>query len=316
MKVIITDHGFQHVDQERSIIESAGHQLTIAQAKSPADVLALASDADALLVQWATIDKEVIDGLKHCKVIVRYGIGVDNIDLAAAKSKGIAVCNVPDYCIDEVADHSMALALSLGRQLPQLNHRLRSGVWKSTSEGSMPAFREMTFATAGFGRIARAVHDRARSFGFRLAAYDPFIAGEVFEAAGVVKLGLDALFAQADILSLHSPLTEETRHLVNAARLHEMKPTAIIINTARGPLIDTVALADALQSGAIAGAGIDVFEREPLDPNHPLNKCTNVILTSHMAWCSDTSLVVLQRKAGEEIVRGLSGEPLINRVNH
>jgi len=176
MKVIITDHGFPNVDQEQRIVKDMGYELVVAQVKAQADVIAVARDADALLVQWATVDKQVIDALDHCKLIVRYGIGVDNVDLEAAKNRGIAVCNVPDYCIDEVADHSVALALALGRQLPLIDKRLRSGVWKLTSEGPMPAFREMTFVTAGFGRIARAVIERMRPFGFRLAAYDPFCA--------------------------------------------------------------------------------------------------------------------------------------------
>ncbi|HEY3333009.1 MAG TPA: C-terminal binding protein [Capsulimonadaceae bacterium] len=315
MKVLITDHGFPNVDRERAVIESAGHELTIAQVKTPDDVAAVAADADALLVQWATIDRSVIERLSKCKVIVRYGIGVDNVDLVAAKEHGIPVCNVPDYCIDEVADHSVALGLALGRQLRLIDRRLRGGVWKLTSEGPMLAFREMTFATLGFGRIARAVLDRARPFGFRLAACDPLVPDAAFEAAGVDRVTIDELFAQADILSLHAPLTDETHHLVNASRLRTMKPTSLIVNTARGPLIDTHALADALQSGGIAGAGIDVFDPEPLETDHPLLKCENAILTSHVAWCSATSIHVLQRKAGEEVVRGLHGEALANQVN-
>lgn len=315
MKIVITDHGFPNIDQERTIIGEAGYELEVAQVKAPEDVLAVARDADALLVQWATIDRGIIEHLGRCKVIVRYGIGVDNVDLAAARERRIPVCNVPDYCIDEVADHAVAMALALGRQLPQLDRRLRSGVWKLTSEGPMPAFAQMTFATAGFGRIARAVLDRARPFGFRLAAYDPFVADDRFAAAGVDRLSMKELFAQADILSLHLPLTDETRHLVNERRLREMKPTSILVNTARGPLIDTVALADALRSGGIASAGIDVFEPEPLRPDHPLTKCANAILTSHVAWCSDSSLVVLQRMAAEEAVRGLRGEALKSQVN-
>jgi D-3-phosphoglycerate dehydrogenase len=169
----------------------------------------------------------------------------------------------------------------------------------------------MTFATAGYGRIARAVLDRAKGFGFKLAAYDPYAT----PADGIAALSLEELFQQADILSLHSPLTPETKHLVNSARLAQMKPTAIIVNTARGGLIDTTALAEALQAGTIAAAGLDVFENEPLQPDHPLRNCTNAILTSHVAWFSQSSVPKLQQLAAEEAVRGLRGQPLKNQVN-
>ena len=315
MKVCITDYGFADIHQERQIINSAGYELLAGQCKSPEAVLAAAADADAMLVQWAPITAAVINGLHKCRVIVRYGIGVDNVDLAAAKLRGIPVCNVPDYCIEEVADHAMAMALSLVRQLPMLDRRLRAGTWKITPDHPMPALSNMTFATAGLGRIARAVLARARAFGCRLAAYDPYVPPEVFRSHSVTQLTMDELFKQADVLSLHLPLTPETRHLVNAATLAKLKPTSIIVNTARGGLIDTVALAEALQSGVIAGAGLDVFEPEPLPDRHPLRQCSNAILTSHVGWFSDQSVPKLQRLAAEEVVRALRGEALQNQVN-
>ena len=315
MKVFITDYGFSDINQEREIIHSAGHDLLAGQCKSPEAVLSAAADADALLVQWAPITAAVINGLKQCRVIVRYGIGVDNVDLAAAKARGIPVCNVPDYCIDEVADHALAMALSLARQLPQIDCSVRGGTWKITPDRSMPALSAMTFATAGFGRIARAVLARASAFGCQLAAYDPYVKPEVFAANGVTQLTLEELLAQADVLSLHLPLTSQTKYLINASTLAKLKPTGIIVNTARGGLIDTVALAEALQSGVIAGAGLDVFEPEPLPDQHPLRHCGNAILTSHVGWFSDQSVPKLQRMAAEEVVRALRGEGLKNQVN-
>jgi len=172
----------------------------------------------------------------------------------------------------------------------------------------------MIFATAGFGRIARAVLDRARGFKFKLAAYDPFVPSDTFASAGVISLELDELFKRADILSLHLPLTQETQHFVSEKRLATMKPTAILINTARGPLIDEVALASALQNRTISAAGLDVFVTEPLDQNHALRKSPHSILTPHIAWYSEQSMPTLQRKAAEEIVRALKNEPLLNRV--
>jgi D-3-phosphoglycerate dehydrogenase len=315
MKVIVTDHGFSHVEQEERLAAEAGATLVVAQCKTAEDVIAACRDADALLVQWAPITAEVVAALEKCKVIVRYGIGVDSVDLKAAAAKGIPVCNIPDYCIDEVADHSLALALSLARQLPQTDARLRSGVWKIMPPRSFPALRELTFATAGLGRIARAVLARAKPFGFKLAAYDPFVEAGTFAELGIRRLSREELFRESNIVSLHLPLTAETKHFVGREQLAELGGEGIVINTARGGLIDTVVLAKALADGTIFGAGIDVFEAEPLPPEHPLRSAPNVILTSHTAWYSQGGIPVLQRKAGEEVARALRGEALRNVVN-
>jgi len=209
----------------------------------------------------------------------------------------------------------MALALALARQLPQIHRRLRSGVWKITPDNAMPAFSEMTFATAGFGRIARGVLHRASVFGFKLAAFDPFVSEEAFQTAKVAKREMNDLFQEADILSLHLPLTPETRHLINPGNLRRMKKNSVIINTARGGLIDGIALAEALRSKTIAGAGLDVFEDEPLSPDHPLRDCQNALLTSHVAWFSESSVPKLQQLAALEVKRALLGQPLQNQVN-
>lgn len=313
--VVITHHGFPNIEQEKRVIEAAGGTVQEVHSELPDELIAATREADALLVQHAPITAEVIGSLSNCKIIVRYGIGVDNVDLVAAKEKNIPVCNVPDYGVDEVADHAVSLALALARQLPQINRRFKSGVWKIVPDSPMPAFREMMFATAGFGRIGRAVLERAKSFKFRLAAYDPFVDAEKMAESGVTKLSLDELFSQSDILSLHLPLSPETHHLANATRLRQMKPHAILVNTARGALIDTVALAAALQENIIASAGVDVFEAEPPEGDHPLLACDNALLTSHVAWFSESSVPLLQRLAAEELVRGIRNEPLKNQVN-
>ncbi len=314
MKVIVTDHGFPGTAEEQRIVSEAGGTLHIAQCKTAEQVVAACRDADALLVQWAPITSEVIAALDRCRVIVRYGIGVDNVDLKAAAARGIAVCNIPDYCLDEVAEHSLALALALARQLPQTDAAVRAGTWKITPPRPFPALRDVVFATAGYGRIARAVLERARPFGFRLAAYDPFVKAEAF-APDIRKLEKDDLFREAGVLSLHLPLTPETRHFVGRSELAAMRPEAIVVNTARGGLIDTAALAEALAAGRLHGAGIDVFEAEPLPAGHPLRTAPNAILTSHVAWYSGGSVPVLQRKAAEEAVRGARGEQPLNVVN-
>jgi D-3-phosphoglycerate dehydrogenase len=314
-KVVITDHAFASIATEQALVTAAGASLTVAQCRTEDEVSAAAAGAAALLVQWAPITANVLRTLAGCRVVVRYGIGVDNIDLAAARQLGVPIANVPDYCIDEVADHTLALALSLGRQLGPTEQRLRGGTWKITPPAPLPAFREMTFATLGFGRIGRAVLARAKAFGFQLAAYDPLLPGESFEIAGVRRLTLDEAFVAADILSVHLPLVAATRHVVSADRLVLMKPTALLVNTSRGGLIDTRALAAALERGVIAGAGLDVFEEEPLPPAHPLLRCASAALTSHTAWFSEASVRTLQRLAAEEVVRALRGEPLQNRVS-
>jgi D-3-phosphoglycerate dehydrogenase len=313
--VCITDYGFANIDTERDIVEDAGAELRTGQCKTAAEVIALCAEADVVITQWAPISAEVIAGLNNCNGLVRYGIGVDNIDLKAAAAAGIPVANVPDYCIDEVADHTMALALSLVRQLGSTDARVRLGEWSITPPAKhIPALRRMTFATAGFGRIARAVLSRAAAFGCRPAAYDPYVPAEAFEKAGVAKLTAEELFTEADILSLNLPLTEETRHFANAARLASMKPHAVLVNTARGALIDTHALADALTKGTPWAAGIDVFESEPLEADHPLRKAPNVLLTSHTAWFSADSVGQLQRLTAEEAARRLRGESFKNSV--
>ena len=314
-RTVITDHGFPNLRHEEAALTAAGSALVVAQCKTPDDVIAAARDADALLVQWAPVNAAVIAALTRCRIIVRYGIGYDNVDLAAAKARGIPVCNVPDYGVNEVAEHAVSLALALARQLPQIDARLRAGTWKITPDRPMLALGESTFATAGFGRIARQAHVFMRGFGGKRIAYDPFMPAEAMAAEGVEKVELDALFARADLLSLHLPLTPETKHFISAARLTSMKRTAILVNTARGPLIDTVALSSALKSGTIAGAGLDVFETEPFPTDHPLRAAPNALLTSRVAWYSESSIPRLQRLAAEEVVRGLKGEPLKNQVN-
>ena len=313
-KFVITDYGFPTIDTERRIIQSAGGELATFQCKTQEDVIAAGRDADVLIVQWAPVTQVVIQNLPQLKAIVRYGIGTDNIDQDAARDHGVKVSNVPDYCIDEVADHTFALALSLARQLPAIDRQVRQNIWKIVPPRPMPASREMTFVTIGYGRIARAVLERARACKFQLATCDPYLQANVVLPENIRKLDMDEALRTADILSLHAPLSKDTHHLANSAAFSKMKTTSILINTARGSLVDTVALADALQRGQIAGAALDVFEHEPLEENHPLRNCTNALLTSHVAWYSEMSVPELQRLAAEEAVRTINGEPLQYRI--
>ena len=310
MKVVVTDCNFESFAEEQAVCDRNGFDLVIHQCKTAEEVIEHCSDADALFVQYAPITAEVLANLKNCKMIVRYGIGVDTIDLEAAKANNIAICNVPDYGIDEVADHAAALALTLARQIPYFDGAIRAGEWPAGTPTPLLSLSDMTFVALGAGRIGRATLERMRAFGFKLAAYDPFVSAEDLQAIDVEKLELDEAFEKADIMSLHLPLIKETEHLLNAERFKSMKNSAIVVNSSRGGLIDTKALAEALRVGEIAFAGIDVFEAEPMEADHPLRDCKNAALTPHMAYYSAASIVRLQRYAAEEVERCLKGEAL------
>lgn len=312
-KVFVTDYGFTNLNPEINLLKTNGFELSSGQCTTEDEVIAGAAGAQALLVQWAPVTDRVMATLKDCKVIVRYGIGVDNIDLEAAKKYSIPVCNVPDYCINEVADHTISLALALARQLATTQNRLKSGIWKIVPPRPMPAFRDMLFATIGYGRIARAVLERTRPFGFIAGAYDPFVTEERMQQDRVKYLQLNELLETADIVSLHLPYSPSTHHIINSHTIGQMKNGAILINTSRGALVDTLALADATKQGKIV-AGLDVFETEPLPVTHPLMNCDEVILTSHTAWYSERSVPELQHRAAEEVLRALQGQPLKNRI--
>lgn len=313
-KVLITDYGFDNVEEEKQVVEGAGGELHYGQYKTEEEIILAAEGVDAVIVQFSPLTEKVIKSLTNCKIIVRYGIGYDNVHLKTAKEMGIKVCNVPDYCIDEVADHTLALALTLARQILGIDRRTRKGIFKMAPIDPMPAFKDMVFATMGLGRIALEVLGRAKGFGFKLAAYDPFVENHVFEKDGIIKMDLETLLKEADILSLNVPLTEKTMHVINSDSLSKMKKTSIILNTSRGGLIDTQALASALQNNVIGYAGLDVFENEPLKMDSPILGSKNTILTSHVAFYSEASLLKLQKMAAEEVVRCMEGKELKNRV--
>ncbi|MEX0332385.1 MAG: C-terminal binding protein [Puniceicoccaceae bacterium] len=316
MKTVITRNSFADHVHEKAAMDSIGATLSVGPWDTVDEIVQHAKDADGIFVQFSPFTKALIDQLENCKAIIRYGIGYDNVDLEAATAKGIQVCNIPDYCIEEVADHAVSLALALGRQLPALDKRLRKGNWSLSPVTPMHAFREMNFVTYGLGRIACGIHRRAKAFGFKLHAYDPFVDDALFTETGVSRLhSVEEMFSIADVLSINAPMTGENKHLVNKDTLAAMKPTSILINTARGPLINTVDLAEALNNRIIAYAGIDVFEEEPIPLDHPLLSCENALLTSHMSYYSESSITNLQKCAAEEMVRCLRGGAPKNPVN-
>jgi D-3-phosphoglycerate dehydrogenase len=308
VKVIVTDWGFPSLGQEREIFGRHGIELEDHQCKTEEEVAAIVADADVVMAQWAPVKAKAIAAMKHCKGIVRYGIGLDNVDLQSAKDRGIPVRNVPDYCLNEVADHTMALLLALQRQVSHVQSLVRSGKWSITPPQTLPPLRSCTLGLLGFGRIARLVARRAQPFGITTVAFDPYAEEHLFSEFGTRRVDLPTLFSSSDILSLHSPLTDETRHVVNARNIALMKSHALIVNTGRGGLVHTTELTEALRQKKIAGAALDVLEVEPIGKDDPLLLMENVIITSHNAWYSSASVSELQRLAALAAVELLKGK--------
>lgn len=309
-KVLLTDYEFEHLQYEEDVFAESGLDIEFikAQCKTEEEVIEKAKEADAILNQYAPISRKVIEALENVKIISRYGVGVNTIDLEAAQEKGITVANVPDYGMEEVSNHTLALLLSCARKVTLLNNEVKKGNWDFKASVPIHRFDKQTVAVLGFGRIPRRFIEKVKPLGFKLAAYDPFVSEADMAAAGVQKMGLDEIIREADFLSVHVPLIKDTYHLLNEERFNQMKKNAVVINTARGPIIDEKALAEALEKGIIAGAALDVTEEEPIGKDSPLLKMDNVIITPHSAWYSEEAMVELRQKAARNIIQVLSGE--------
>jgi D-3-phosphoglycerate dehydrogenase len=312
--VAVSDSVFPDLDPARRVLSTIDADLQLASQLTPEAILRISAEADALLVTYATITAEMIRQMRRCRIISRFGIGVDNVDIAAATAAGIVVTKVPDYCIDEVSDHAMALLLALVRKIPLANAQVHAGRWEMQAVVPIHRVRGNVLGLVGFGRIPQLVAPKAKSFGLRVVAYDPYIPQEIFSRAGVEGVDFLQLLKISDYVSIHSPLLPETRGLFNAEIFRQMKPTAYLINTARGPIVDETALARALDAGQLAGAALDVMPQEP-PSGSPLLGRNNVIITPHTSFYSEESLVDLQTKAAEEVVRVLKGQAPRNPVN-
>jgi D-3-phosphoglycerate dehydrogenase len=317
MKVAVTDYTFDALDVERAILEPMGCKVVGPYAKDePDSLLTLVADADCVITQFAPIDARVIEAMGRARAIVRYGIGVDNVDLDAARARGIPVCNVPDYCIDEVADHTLGLILALSRQFIRHRDMVRGGRWKSGAPlHALHALKALTVGIVGFGRIGRAVAERLRPFRCMTIVADPMVPQDQIERTGCMPVTLDQMLRTADVVTLHCPSLPATRRMIDAAALRKMKPGALFINVARGDLVDTKALIDALQSGRLGGAGLDVCDPEPVPPDSSLLGMDNVILTPHVASASVPAVAKLRRSAAETAAKAVRGEPVPNVVN-
>ncbi len=307
--VAVADSPFPSLDPVEKVLRPFGARLRMSASAAAEDILAAARDADALMVCYAKLPSDLIRQLARCKVIGRTGLGVDNIDLAAARERNIIVTYVPDYCMAEVSDHAMALLLALARKVPFANAMVQSGRWEMAAVAPIHRLNGQTLGLVGFGHIPRALVPKAKAFGLKVLAYDPFVARDVLASLGVEGVGLDALFSSSDFVSIHAPLTPETRGMFNASAFAKMKTGAQLINTARGPIIDEKALIEALDSGRLAGAALDVVETEPPPKDSPLIGRPNVVLTPHTAFYSVEALEELQTKCATDVARVLTGQP-------
>ena len=314
-KIAVADSVFPNLEPATAVVSRIGGQLHLASGATPEAIMQVAADADAVLVTYAKITGDMIRQMPKCRIISRFGIGVDNVDLAEATKAKIVVTKVPDYCIDEVSDHTMALLLSVVRKIPFISAQVHGGTWKMPNVVPIHRLRGSVLGLMGFGRIPQLVAPKAKSFGMKVIAVDPFAPKEAFAASGVESVDFATLLKMSDYISVHCPLVPETRGLFGVEAFRQMKSTAYIVNTARGPIIDEAALAAALDAKEIAGAALDVMTQEPPGTSHPLFGRDNVIITPHTSFYSEESLVELQTKAAEEVVSVLSGKAPRNPVN-
>ncbi|AIY06657.1 dehydrogenase [Planococcus sp. PAMC 21323] len=316
-KVVVTDYEYSTFAPEEEVLSKLGIELEFAQCKTEDEVIEACKDADALINQYAPISRNVIEKLEKCKVISRYGVGFNTIDVDAATEKGIIVSNVTDYCLDEVSNHAIALILSNARKVTQLNNAVKRGNWDFKVAVPIYRLKGRTLGLVGFGNIPQLVAKKVQTFDLNVITYDPFVSEELAASRNVELVSLEELCRHSDYISIHVPLNEHTEKMISYEQFSKMKKEVFIINTARGPIIDEQALIKALQEGQIAGAGLDVFETEPVEPDNPLLKMDNVIINPHSAFYSVEAETELKRKTAENVADVLSGyypTYLVNKV--
>lgn len=314
-RIVITDCDHDSIAIEQEVAAAAGVELVLAQCRTEDEVIAAAAGAEGIVVQYAPVTDRVLAALPGLRAIGRYGVGVDTLDVAAATTRGVAVCNVPDYGTEDVSDHAIALAVSLARGIVRLDRGVRRG--ESTLVPVQPLHRMSTrvFGVVGLGLIGSATGRKAQGLGYEVIGFDPLEEEGTTTADGIAVVGFDELIVRADVVSLHVPLNRHTHHLINAEVLSRMKRGGVLVNTCRGGVVDTAAVAEALASGQLYGAGLDVFEEEPLPADSPLIECENAVLTPHAAWYSEESYAELKRRTLENVVEVCAGRTPRNILN-
>ncbi|PFG39424.1 D-3-phosphoglycerate dehydrogenase [Georgenia soli] len=315
MRIVITDCDHASVDIERAVAGEAGAELVVAQGISPAEVIANAEGADGLVVQYAQITAAVMDALPNLKAVGRYGVGVDTVDVEAATARGVAVCNVPDYGTEAVSDHAIALALAVSRGLVALDRGTRAGRPNLAEVNPIFQVRGRTFGVLGFGAIGRATARKAAGVGYEVVVHDTAVEPGTLTEEGYEAVSLEELLRRSQVLSVHVPLVPATHHLLDATRLALLPEHAVVVNTSRGGVVDTDALVDALRSGHLLGAGLDVFETEPLPADHPLTELDRVVLTPHAGFYTEESYAELKRRTIQNVVDVVAGRRPRNILN-
>lgn len=313
--VVVTDHAFKDVAAEEKVARDHGASFSWHACREPNETADAVAGADVAIVNFAPVTRTVLERMSPGATVIRYGIGYDNVDIDAARDVGVQVANVPDYGIETVADHAAASLLTLTRRLPEYDRRIKQEGWVRPAElGPIRGLRSTVMGLIGMGRIAQALHTRLAPFGFSFVGFDPHCPAEVFHRLGVEQVDIDELARRSHAISLHAPSSPETHHLVNDRFLAAVPTGAVLVNTARGSLVDEHALADALRRGQLAGAALDVFDTEPLSQESPLRTAPGVLLSPHAAFYDEDSLHRLQQLASEEAGRALRGEPLRCRI--
>lgn len=307
LKVVITDHAYMNFENEIETFKAYGAELVIAQCTSADEVIELAHDADVLINSDLPIPRKVIEALPNLKLITRYGIGVDHIDVEAATKHGIYVTNVPDYCQVDVADHALALILSLSQKVVQLNEKVKQGSWNFSDGAPHHRLQTQTVGLISYGGIARILSKKLQAIGFTVIAYDPYLINRQ-DSLDVELVSLETLMGRSDVISVHAPLVKATHHLIDREMLALTKPHAILINAGRGAVINEAHLIEALQNGVIAAAGLDVLEIEPIEKDHPFLTMEQVVLTPHFAFYSEQSMNELQEKTKLNVIAILEGK--------
>ena len=316
-KVVIAELGYRSYEPEAKALAGLDVEIVRKSCLTEEALIETCRDADGILVRTAApVTRNVISQLERCRIISRYGVGVDNVDIRAATEHGIMVANVPDYCVEEVSDQAAALLLGCARRVASRDADVRAGAWDVGAAEPLYRVAGKALGLVGYGKIARATHRKLAGFNFaRTLVFDPFVDDDAIREAGGEKVELDALCAEADFISLHAPLSDATRHMIGREQLAVMKRTTVIVNTSRGGLIDTGALVEALSTGKIRGAGLDVYEEEPPPKDHPLLTLRSVVLSDHVSWYSEESQLELQTKAAANVAQALRGERVANLLN-
>lgn len=314
-KVLVTDYAWPSLEIERGVLAAVDAELVVAASGAAHELVALAADVDAILTCWKPVPVAALDAASRCLIVSRYGIGLDNIPVDHATALGILVTNVPDFCLEEVSNHALALLMACNRRVVAFARATAAGEWDLSLGRTMPRLAGQTLGLIGYGNIARSLATKARALGLHILAYTPRLPTDTLAPWGVATNDLAFLLRSADYVSIHVPLTEATRGLIDATALRTMKPTAYLINTSRGAVIDEDALVRALAEGWIAGAALDVLTQEPPPPDHPLLRLDNVIVTPHAAFYSTAAIAELARKAAERVAAVLRGELPPNVVN-